>query len=549
MARFTIDAPTDTASAGGRFSIMPDDELSARVRAEGGTPDTFGGRIAAGMGKAVYDVGRGAGQMGRQALEAVGARRIADLINLPTQADIDEARRLDQPLSDTGGGKLGEVLGNVAMFAPTAMIPGANTVTGAGVIGGVMGALRPTVEGESRLKNTAIGAATGAGTQYVLGKVVGALGNAKASAETSAATEAAQNAERDAALKAGREAGYVASPSMVNQNLTNEALESVSGKTYTAQSVSYQNQGVTDTLARRALGLTQNAPLNEGKLVDMRKIAGQAYQAIKNVGGKMAADDQFAADTSKIGADFSQAAAEFPESTRNTAIEALNKDLSLGSWSPTAIVEKVKLLRSDASANFRAFDDPAKLALARAQRQAADALDGLVERNLTAGGQGDLADAYQAARTLIAKTHDVEAALTPGGHVNAQIISKIGQGKNLSGDLQTIADFAGNFPKAVQPVEKIGGMARALRPSIGSAVGAVIGGGPVGAAAGAGAGVAIPWTMKQLLLSRAGQSLLASPSYGPGTVGTVSDLLANPIIRASLPPAGTVAALHYRAQQ
>lgn len=57
---------------------------------------------------------------------------------------------------------IGAIAGNLAAFAPMAMIPGANTVAGGALAGAVTGAMQPTMEGESRLANTAIGGVTGA---------------------------------------------------------------------------------------------------------------------------------------------------------------------------------------------------------------------------------------------------------------------------------------------------------------------------------------------------------------------------------------------------
>lgn len=533
---------------GGDLSRMSTEDL-LKLRAQASPTVTAdmstGERIAAGAGKAVYDVGRGAGQIARSVLPG----KVSDFLGLPTQEDIDAARSRDAPLMATGGGIAGNVIGGAAMFAPTAMIPGANTVTGAAVTGGVMGALQPTAADESRLKNTVLGAGTGAVTQYSVGKLANALGAAKQSAAATTATEEVRNATRDAALEAGRKAGLVVPPSTVNPTIGNQLVETAGGKIATEQTAAVKNAPVFDRLAREALGLQKGSLLTEGSLADMRKQAGQAYRAIKNVGGKLDADAAFAADIQNIGADFSQAAAEFPESTKNAAIEALNKDLAIGSWSPTAIVEKVKLLRSDATANFKAFNDPEKLALARAQREAANALDGLVERRLNDMGQGALATAYKDARRTIAISHDVETALMPDGHINALTLAKISDKHPLSGPLDLIAQFAGNFPKASQPVSKIGSPATtALRASIGSGAGAVVGG-TLGAGVGGAVGFVAPWTARQLMLSTPGQALLATPRYGPGTVGTVADLLALPAVRKSLPAIGAASALNYSAQQ
>lgn len=497
MARYTV---SDAPQTGGRYSVSPDDAFDAKIRAEGGTSGSGMENFAAGMGKAVVDAGRGAGQIVRSALP----QTVADRLGLPSEQSVQESRQRDAALSKTGAGKAGEVVGNLAMFAPTALIPGANTVTGAGVIGGVMGALRPTVEGESRLKNTAIGATVGAVTQGVAGKVVNKLGSSKAAAGVDAATEQAQNATRDAALKAGQEAGYVVPPATINPGLKNEMVESLGGKIATAQTASLKNQAVTDGLARQYLGMPQDAILSKAALADARNVAAAPYKQIANVS---------------------------PE-----AKAALNE------WKQANFDSKMQWNYFRKSGNPQAFND------AKAAGDAAESALNRIEAEATKipGGEG-LLDSLKAARVKLAQLHTVESAMTSGGHVDAKLIAKMGERFPLSGELKTVSDFAGNFPKAVQTPEKIGSMSHLLRPGIGAGIGTVLGG-PAGTAVGTVAGVAAPWTIRKALLSGVGQRALASPSYGPGAVGTVHDLLANPLLRASLPPAATVAALNNRAQ-
>lgn len=106
-------------------------------------------KMLAGTGKAISDLGLGARQM----------------LGLASQQEVDERRRLDAPLMRTGAGLAGNILGNIAVAAPTALIPGANTFTGAAVTGAAMNALQPTGADESRLANTAIGAGLGLASQ------------------------------------------------------------------------------------------------------------------------------------------------------------------------------------------------------------------------------------------------------------------------------------------------------------------------------------------------------------------------------------------------
>lgn len=162
-------------------------DIQPLLMAERGNVDPTEGmsgpqRFAAGMGKAVVDLGRGAGQM----------------LGMVSDEDIAESRKLDAPLMKTEGGKWGNVAGNVASAIPAAVIPGVNTLAGAAALGSTMGALQPTVEGESRLENTGTGALFGAGG-YGAGKLLGAavrgagskIGGIEAKVSAKAADQAA----------------------------------------------------------------------------------------------------------------------------------------------------------------------------------------------------------------------------------------------------------------------------------------------------------------------------------------------------------------------
>ena len=109
-------------------------------------------KFAAGAGKAMYDIGRGAGQ----------------LFGVVSPDDIEETRRLDKPLMDTGAGFAGNVVGNVATALPTAFIPGVNTITGGALTGAALSALQPVGKDESRLQNMAIGGVLGGAVPAVI---------------------------------------------------------------------------------------------------------------------------------------------------------------------------------------------------------------------------------------------------------------------------------------------------------------------------------------------------------------------------------------------
>ena len=122
-------------------------------------------RFAAGAGKAVIDAKRGIEQLVRSAVPGVSAEEKA------LQSEINESRSLDAPLMETGAGLAGNIAGNVGLFAPTAMVPGANTYTGAALTGALLGNMQPVAEGESRALNTGAGLLGGAAGRAITGGI------------------------------------------------------------------------------------------------------------------------------------------------------------------------------------------------------------------------------------------------------------------------------------------------------------------------------------------------------------------------------------------
>ena len=106
--------------------------------------------LAAGTGKAVTDAGRAIDQ--------------ALPWSKTTRADIDETKRLDAPLMQTTPGRIGYGTGNAATGVLAMLAPGAGTVLGAGIYGGLHGALSPVGTDDSVVKNALIGSATAGGT-------------------------------------------------------------------------------------------------------------------------------------------------------------------------------------------------------------------------------------------------------------------------------------------------------------------------------------------------------------------------------------------------
>lgn len=104
-------------------------------------------RGLAGAGKAFMDAGRGLG--------------------LVDSAD-EGTKAAEAKLMESTAGKVGNIAGNAALLAPTAFIPGVNTVRGAALVNGVANAALTEGDLSTRAKAGAIGAAAGAGGQAAI---------------------------------------------------------------------------------------------------------------------------------------------------------------------------------------------------------------------------------------------------------------------------------------------------------------------------------------------------------------------------------------------
>jgi hypothetical protein len=126
------------------------------------------------------------------------------------QSSVDAAKTAEKPLNDTLGGKVGNVIGNAAMYAAAPELGAEGALARIGmsaVTGGVLGGAQPTSAGESHLTNAAAGA-VGGGLGGAAGAVGGALvgGATKEGTAAAARTLAAEGVPLDAAQATGAKA-------------------------------------------------------------------------------------------------------------------------------------------------------------------------------------------------------------------------------------------------------------------------------------------------------------------------------------------------------
>lgn len=372
-------------------------------------------------------------------------------------------------------------------------VPGQYAETAASFVPGAVAMGEPTLAGAVRSARNALPAAAGSETAGQLtqgteaepyARFAGALVPGAARSAMSSAVRG--SGVRPAAVDA-RQAGYVLPPSAISEKpgIIPSALAGMSGKIKLQQAASETNQGVTNTLAARALGLPDTTALAPNVFQTVRQNAGQFYKAAETAVPDIAADPDFYSAVKDLGGQNGQAAQAFPKIVNNPGIKDMVDELQNSSTHPTgAWIELVKELRNSATQNLKALGDPSKRALGLAQRDAAGAVDDLMERQITAAGNPDAIANYQQARKLIAKSYDIESATNPAtGNVSARALGRLAvKGKPLTDELRTIAQTGNAFPKATQAPEGFGHPERWSVLDAAASVGGLASGHPLAAA-------------------------------------------------------------------
>ncbi len=356
---------------------------------------------------------------------------------------------------------------------------------------------------------SAVGGAVGSEAAGAVGGVVGAVAPAVLGARGKLAAP-------NAAAKEAVDAGYSLPPTQIKKTAGSVIGEGLAGSASTERSVVGRNQRVTDAAVRADMGLPENTPLKPQVFSQIRKESGAAYEALKESGVRIQANDAYINGVAQLGQEFQAAAKEFPELFRNEKLSVLQDSLMRSEMTPNAAVELTKKLRADASANLKAFDDTEKMALGLAQRKAAGLIETLVEDNLAAQGKNGLVDAWRAARQRIAKAHDYESALDQHGNIDARILGRLfDKGAPMSGAMEQIAKFGSGFGKSARTPEALGSdtpqlnlKAIGFRYGIPGLIGYAVGG-PAAAIAADSLVLAAPPIARAIITSRAYQNSLA----------------------------------------
>lgn len=255
-----------------------------------------------------------------------------------------------------------------------------------------------------------------------------------------------------AAAQNAADQGYVIPPADLSPGLVSEALSGFSGKIKTAQVASARNQTVSNSLARKALGIGDDVDLNVDTLEGIRRQAAQAYAPVAG-SGTVVPTKAYGAALDRALAPFTSQAGSFPGARVPQVVNDINA-LRTGQFDAGDALNMVRSMRESADIAYRAGENQA----GKAYKGAAGALEDAIEGHLKSLGQpgGDLLKNFRDARQTIAKTYTVQGALNPQtGNVNAvKLGADLAKGRPLSGELRTVAEVGQAFPKATQALKE-----------------------------------------------------------------------------------------------
>jgi len=412
----------------------------------------------------------------------------------------------------------------------------------------------------------------------ILGRVAGKImGKTDAADAAAKAIEQSRNATRDASLKAGQDIGMVVPPTAVNDTWINRRLEGLAGGPRVGREATVINNVKGGEALRAEAGLGPGAALGDDTFAALKHTAAEPYRRIaamsENGGFTMyhpgaQAGGFLTTDAAAVKAGSAQSAKINPKnpliidgekiktmedrailmpdwkeqafakghdaiiidngSGRIDAFIPENFDKKAVIFKGTPIetaavdLEAMKQARNDANGFFRrnvTNYDPENITKANDALEKARHLEDRIRNAALQSGDKKLMADFMAARTQYAKLDDMQRALNPdSGEINLNKIGKLSQkGEPLTGKLKTVADFSNAFEgKFTKPTASIPnpGSSALEGPSV--LFGGVMGG--LKGAAVAGANVFLRDPIRNAILSKPGQRLLATPNYVTRTV-------------------------------
>ena len=411
-----------------------------------------------------------------------------------------------------------DVLGGLSRVAETAKIPDVTP-------GMLTAPVRPAM---------AAGRQVATPVANELGMIKGAAENVLAERQAAKAGERAAQSFRDAPrIDAAQEAsrlGINLNPAASNPTMRNRLTEMMVGAEDLDKAVAESNKNQWSRIAKNELDIPETATLSPTSFAKARQAANKPYEDIKKIGNFVADEDTVTALN-----DLRQSEALIGGKATKGMIDNLVDDAVARvqeGLTGKNLLDNISTLRKDARTIYKKTDlSPEQRAVADANIGIANALEGLVEKNLA--GNPKLLEQFREARTKMAKSYAYENAtdMNTGILDPLKIAQLTAKDNALTGDIAAIGKIAGNFPGAVStaprglPAKAISHLTRSGLPgAAGFVLGSAVGAPGIGILTGAAAGQAAAKMGIKRVLKKGYQAKRAVPKDYRNTLAPVEKL-------------------------
>ncbi|MFA6040277.1 MAG: hypothetical protein WC733_02120 [Methylophilus sp.] len=446
-------------------------------------------RTLAGIGKGMTDIVRGAGQgLGEATVKDDFLRRVQPKgesynYGLPTKNDIELSRKLDEDLMNTTAGKVGDFIGQTSMIAPMSLIPGANTYTGAGMIGAIAGAMQPISKDESRLQNAGIGAAGGLIGQYIGNKVAGILGgkpyakiksnNSKAIASANVSGEAnavasgggsgygsvgddisaGLNIPKQEILKTGRDLGFKVTPAQASGSRSlaqmEAKLESQPMTSGTFNAIKNNNSTILNRIAAKSIGENSDT-VDSAVLQQAQQRIGNIYKIVADDKPRTINPDDFLNKLSSIENEFEGLA----NISDNSLVKKFINQASSGQATGKQLQDLASKMGKVATNEMTSANGDRQLGMA--MYQVKDHVDELLQQGLSGETAKKFSNARGQYRNLMLLTQRAGVLNPSSGDINGNALASLLQQKDKAGFVfnKNTSDLynAARFSQAFKPL-------------------------------------------------------------------------------------------------
>ena len=348
-----------------------------------------------------------------------------------------------------------------------------------------------------------------------------------------AGERAAQSFREAPRIEAAQEAnrlGINLNPAASNPTMRNRLKEAMVGGEDLDKAIAESNKAQWGRIAKNELGLPETETLSPAAYAKARQAANKPYEDIKKIGNFVADEDTITALN-----DLRQSEALIGgEATKGTIDKLIDSAVSRtqGGLTGKDLLDNISNLRKDARTIYKKTDlSPEQRAVADANIGIANALEGLVEKNLA--GNPKLLEQFREARTKMAKSYAYENAtdMNTGILDPLKIAQLTAKDNALTGDIAAIGKIAGNFPETVSttprglPAKTISHLTRSGVPgAIGFLAGSALGTPGLGIITGAAAGQVAARIGAKRVLGKAYQAKRAVPKDYRNTLAPVEKL-------------------------